>query len=166
MRVAQLSFGMQLRLAYDQTLRGGYVREHLREKILNELERADRFSELETLLRILDRSLKCAHRASGRHPGNGIARHLQNFGRVAERVAALETIFFRHAAIFQGDVAVLHDLERDLVLNLVNAEAGRGLVLDNESLDLVVGDVARPDGRDVAPRRVADPALLAVKNPS
>ena len=63
-------------------------------------------------------------------------------------------------------MAVLHDLERDFVLNLINAETGRGLVLDDETFDLVVGDVARPDDRDVAPRRVADPALLAVKNPS
>src|SRR3954463_2653224 len=107
MRVAQLSFGMQLRLAHDQTLRGGYVREHFREKILNELERADRSSELETLLGILDRRLERAHRASGRHPGDGVARHLQNLRGVAERVAALETICFRHAAIFQGDVTVL-----------------------------------------------------------
>src|SRR5437868_13762127 len=136
---------MQLRLAYDQTLRGGYVREHLREKILNELERADRFSELETLLRILDRSLKCAHRASGRHPGNGVARHLQHFRGVAERVAALETIFFRHAAIFQGDVAVLHDLERDLVLNLVHATPWCGLVFNPETYDLSVVRVLRLD---------------------
>src|SRR6266404_2424065 len=157
---------MQLRLAYDQTLRGGYVREHLREEVLHQLERADRSSELETLLGILDRRLERAHRASGRHPGDGVARHLQNFRGVAKRVAALETIFFGHAAIFQGDVAVLHDLERDFVLNLVNAEAGCRLVLDDETFDLVVGDIPGPDDRDVAPRRVADPALLAVKNPS
>src|SRR5947208_16113913 len=156
---------MQLRLAYDQTLRGGYVREHLREKILNELERADRFSELETLLRILDRSLKCAHRASSRHPGNGVARQLQHFRGVAERVAALETIFFRHAAIFHSDVAVLHDLERNLVLNLVHAKPRCGLVFNDETFDLIVVDVARPDDRDVAPGRIADPALLTVKNP-
>jgi len=67
----------------------------------------------------------------------------------------LKTIFFRHAAIFQGDVTVLHDLERDFVLNLVNAKAGCRLVLDDETFDLVVGNIARPDDRDVAPRRVA-----------
>ncbi len=44
-------------------------------------------------------------------------------------------------------------------------KAGRGLVLDNESLDLIVVDVARPDDRDIAPGRVADPLLLAVKDP-
>src|SRR6266403_1323483 len=157
---------MQLRLAYDQALRGGYVREHLREEVLHQLERANRFSELETLLRILDRSLKCAHRASGRHPGDGVARHLQHFRGVTEGVTTLETVFFRHAAIFQGDVAVLHDLERDLVFDLFNAKPRCGLVFNDETFDLIVVDVARPDDRDVAPRRVADPALLAVKNPS
>jgi hypothetical protein len=34
-------------------------------------------------------------------------------------------------------MAVLDDLERNLVLDLVDAEAGRGLVLDDEALDLV-----------------------------
>ena len=62
-------------------------------------------------------------------------------------------------------MAVLDDLERDLVLDLLDAEAGRGLVLDDEALDLIVGDIARPDDRDVAPRRVADPPLLAVEDP-
>ena len=51
------------------------------------------------------------------------------------------------------------------MLDLLDAEAGRGLVLDDEALDLVVGDIARPDDRDVAPRRVADPPLLAVEDP-
>src|SRR5207248_11196838 len=59
-----------------------------------------------------------------------------------------------------------HDLERDLVLDLFNAKPRRGLVFNDETLDLIVGDVARPDDRDIAPRRVADPALLAVKDPS
>src|SRR6266404_9462014 len=157
---------MQLRLAYDQTLRGGYVREHLREEVLHQLERADRSSELQTLLGILDRRLERAHRASGRHPGDGVARHLQHFRGVAKRVAALKTIFFGNAAIFQGDVAVLHDLERDLVLDLFNVKPRCGLVFNDETFDLIVGDVARPDDRDIAPRRIADPTLLAVKNPS
>src|SRR6266478_2172405 len=90
---------------------------------------------------------------------------LPNFRGVAERVAALKTIFFRHAAIFQGDVAVLHDLERDLVLDLFHAKPRCGLVFNDETFDLIVVDVARPDDRDIAPRRIADPALLAVKNP-
>src|SRR5207253_10789683 len=82
-----------------------------------------------------------------------------------ETVSALKTFFFRHPDIFQSDVAVLHDLERDLVLDLLHGKTRRSLVLDNESFDLIVGDVARPDDRDVAPRRVADPALLAIKDP-
>src|SRR4029077_8929405 len=65
----------------------------------------------------------------------------------------------------QRDLAVLDHLEGDLVLDLLDAEARRGLVLDDEALDLVVGEITRPDDRDVAPRRVADPSLLAVENP-
>ena len=68
-------------------------------------------------------------------------------------------------AVLQRDQAVLDHLERDLVLNLLDAEARRGLVLDDEGFDLVVSDVARPDDRNVAPRRVADPFLLAVEDP-
>src|SRR5438067_8443567 len=166
MGVAELAFSIQLRLAHDQALRRRDVFDHPSQKILNKLERAYRSSELQTLLGILKRSLVGAHRASRRHPGNGVARHLQNFRGVTERVTALKTVFFGHAAIFQGDVAVLHDLERDLVLDLFNTEPRRGLVLDDETFDLIVGEVARPDDRDIAPRRIADPTLLAVKNPS
>src|SRR5438270_10784674 len=166
MGVAELAFSIQLRLAHDQALRRRDVFDHPSQKILNKLERAYRSSELQTLLGILKRSLIGAHRASRRHPGNGVARHLQNFRGVAERVTTLEAVFFGHAAIFQGDMAVLHDLQRDFVLNLVDAEAGCRLVLDYETFNLVVVDIARPDDGDVAPRRVADPALLAVKNPS
>src|SRR5262249_44274793 len=53
-----------------------------------------------------------------------------------------------------------------LVFHLLDGETGRRLVLDDETLDLIVSDVARPDDRDVTPRRVADPALLAVEDPS
>ena len=51
------------------------------------------------------------------------------------------------------------------MLDLLDAEAGRGLVLDDKALDLVVCDIARPDDRDIAPRRIADPPLLAVEDP-
>src|SRR5207344_2987822 len=56
-------------------------------------------------------------------------------------------------------------LERDLVLDLLDAKAGRDLVLDDEGLDLVVGHVPRPDHRDIAPRCAADPPLLAIQDP-
>ena len=51
-----------------------------------------------------------------------------------------------------------------LALDLGGGEAGRGRP-DEEALDLVVGDVARPDHRDVGERAVADPALGAVQHP-
>src|SRR5256885_8955246 len=145
MGVAELAFSIQLRLAHDQALRRRDVFDHPSQKVLNKLERAYRSSELQTLLGILKRSLVGTHRASRRHPGNRVAGHLQNLRGVTERVAALKTIFFGHAAILQGDMAVLHDLERDFVLNLVNAEAGCRLVLDDETFNLVVVDIAGPN---------------------
>src|ERR1700692_2668076 len=50
-------------------------------------------------------------------------------------------------------------------LYFFDLESGGGFVLDDKGLDLVVGEVARPDDRDVAPRRIADPFLLAVEDP-
>jgi len=41
-------------------------------------------------------------------------------------------------------VTVLDNLERDLVLDFLDAEAGRRLVLDDESLDLIVGGDRAP----------------------
>src|SRR5215470_12943784 len=107
-----------------------------------------------------------AHLEARRLPRGAMARPAQHARGVAKRrFASLETILVGHLAVLQRDLAVLDDLQRDLVLNLLDAEPGRRLVLDDEALDLVVGDVARPDDRDVAPRSVADPALLAVENP-
>src|SRR6202043_2164213 len=80
-------------------------------------------------------------------------------------IAALQTIRFRHSYILQRDLAVLDHLERNLVLDLLDAEPGRRLVLDNEALDLVVREIARPDDGEVAPWRVADPPLLSIENP-
>src|SRR5262249_34484166 len=94
----------------------------------------------------------------------GTAQHQR---RVAKRsFASLQTIRIGHAAVGHRDLTVLHDLQRDLVLHLLDAEPGGRLVLDDEALDLVVGHVARPDDRNVAPRSVADPALLAVEDPA
>src|SRR5262249_62191028 len=94
----------------------------------------------------------------------GAAQHQR---RISERAfASLETVRIGHAAVGQRDLAVLHNLQRDLVLDLLDAEPRRRLVLDDEALDLVVGDVARPDDRDIAPRRIADPALLTVQDPA
>src|SRR5437016_2384689 len=85
--------------------------------------------------------------------------------RISERLIVLQAVFFRNAAVLHRDQAVLHDLEGDLVLNFFDLETGCGLVLDDKRLDLVVGEIARPDDRDVAPGRIADPFLLAVEDP-
>src|SRR5262245_54561980 len=93
----------------------------------------------------------------------GAAQHERGVAECAS--SPLQAIRVRHAAMVEGDFAVLHDLQRDLVLDLLDAESWRRLVLDDETPDLVVSHVTRPDDREVTPRRVADPALLAVEDP-
>jgi hypothetical protein len=61
--------------------------------------------------------------------------------------------------------AVLHDSQRDLVLDLFDGKARGGFVFDDETLDLIVIDIACPDNRQVAPGRISNPPLLAVQNP-
>src|ERR1700730_2058190 len=51
------------------------------------------------------------------------------------------------------------------MLDLLDAETRGRLVLDDESLHLIVGKIARPDDGQVAPWRITDPPLLAVENP-
>ena len=41
-------------------------------------------------------------------------------------------------------MAVVDDLERNLLLNLFDAEGWRRIVLDDEALDLVIGEIPRP----------------------
>src|SRR6185312_10631543 len=95
-----------------------------------------------------------------------MARPTQHVRGVTERpCASLKSILVWYPAILHRDLAVLNNLQRNLVLNLLDGEPGRSLVLDDEALYLVVGNVARPDDRDVAPRSIADPSLLAVQDP-
>src|SRR6266849_4081618 len=53
-----------------------------------------------------------------------------------------------------------------LVLNLLDAEARRSFILNDETFDLIVSEVARPNNRKVAPGSIADPFLLTVEHPS
>src|SRR5712672_2946855 len=152
---------MQLRRASDHALTSRDIGEHLGKQVLYELERRDRLSELQTLLGVSERVFVGAHLAAGCFPPHEKPRHAQHFRRIAERAVLLEPILFRDAAVVQGDQAVLYDLQCDLVLNLLHAEAWSGLVLDNETLDLVIGHITGPDDRDIAPRGVPDPLLLA-----
>src|SRR5215471_8157844 len=151
----KLALVRELCRANHHTLAGSDVAEHLRKEVLNELERADRLSELQSLLCVFERVLVCAHLASRRFPSRVVPRPTQHARGVAEGLSAgREPICFRHPAVLHRDLTVLDHLERDLVLHLLDAEAGRGLVFDDEAFDLVVGHVARPDDRDIAPRRV------------
>src|SRR5204863_1643944 len=122
-------------------------------------------SELQALLGVLESMLIGSHLASGRLPSHSIPRHAQHPRGVAERLAGLEVVLLGHPTVLHRDQPVLNHLERDLVLDLLNAEARRRLVFDDEASDLVVGEITRPDDRDVTPWSVADPLLLAVENP-
>src|SRR5256885_10574961 len=51
------------------------VAEHLGKQVLNELERADRLSELQALLCVLERVLVGTHLASRRFPGDRSEEH-------------------------------------------------------------------------------------------
>src|SRR5258707_3988794 len=106
------------------------------------------------------------HLDAGRRPTHHVSRHPQHACGIAERIAALQAVRLGYPHILQGDLAVLDHLERNLVLDLLDAETGRRLVLDNESLHLIVAEIARPDDGNVAPWRVADPPLLAIENPA
>src|SRR5262249_59945331 len=107
-----------------------------------------------------------AHLKARRLPRGAVARPAQHERCVAKRPgASLEAIRVGYPAVLHRDLAVLHHLQRDLVVHLLDTEAGCRLVLDDEALDLVVVDVARPDDRDIAPGSIADPPLLAVEDP-
>src|SRR4051812_23503659 len=51
------------------------------------------------------------------------------------------------------------------MLDLFRFKSGRVFVLDNEAFDLVIGQVACPNDRYVAPSGIADPLLLAIEHP-
>src|SRR5215470_9727713 len=165
--VGKLALVSELCCASHHALTRNGVTKHLGKKVLNELERADRLSELQSLLCVLERVLVGAHLDTRRLPCNEVPRPAQYARGVAEGLSAgREPIYLRHPAVLHGDLTVLDHLERDLVQHLLDAEAGRGLVFDNEALDLVVGQVACPDDRDITPRCVADPPFLAIEDPS
>src|SRR5258707_2220805 len=82
-----------------------------------------------------------------------------------KRSLHLKAVLLRPPAILHRDQAVLNDFERNLVLNLFDLEAGRGLNLDDEPFDLVIREIARPDDRNIAPGRVANPLFLTVDDP-
>src|SRR5262249_40450461 len=64
------------------------VADHLRKLVLNELERADRLSELQSLLCVLDRVLVGAHLDARRLPPDEIPRPTQHARGVAEGLRA------------------------------------------------------------------------------
>src|SRR5580704_19363376 len=97
--VPELAFRVQLRRANHQALAGRDVGEHSGQKILNELERADWLSELQSLLRVFESVLVGSHLASRRIPRDEVPRHSQDSRGVAERGADLEMVLLGDAAV-------------------------------------------------------------------
>src|SRR5262249_18335725 len=79
-------------------------------------------------------------------------------------VAVLQARVFRYSTVGEGDVGVLHHPQRYLTLDLGRAVAGI-VFLDDESLDLLVGDVAGVNNDVVAPTGITRPALASVDHP-
>ncbi len=163
--IAEPALVVELRKPEHQTLARSYVPEHLRKKVLYQLERSNWLSKLRSLLGVFQRCLEGAHLDAGGSPTHHVARHSQHPRCVAERVTALQAIRLRHPHIRQGDLSVLNNFQRDLVFHLLDAESGRDLIFNDEALDLIVIQIPCPDDRNVAPWRVTDPPLLAVENP-
>src|SRR5260370_32172141 len=166
MMVAVLAFVIELRQAEHQALACGQIGKHLGEQVLNHLERSDRLAEMQSFLGVLDGCFVCAHLNAGRRPTHHVSRHPQHSCGIAERIAALQAVRFRHPYILQRDLAVLDHLEGNLVLDLLEAEGRRRLVLGDDSLHLIFRKIACPDDGEVAPWRVTDPPLLSIENPA
>src|SRR5258705_1629138 len=137
MMVAELAVIVHLRETDHQALTRRHIGEHLGEQILHELERSDWLTELQALLGVLDCRFEGAHLDAGGRPTHHVARHAQYPSGIAERVSALEPVRFWDANVLHRYHAVLDDLQRDLVLDFLNTEAGRGLVLNYDTLDLI-----------------------------
>src|SRR5580704_7405295 len=89
--------------------------------------------------------LVSAHRTSSCFPSNQEPCHFQDASSVAERLILLQTIFLWYLAVLHRDETVLHNLERNLVLNFLDFEAGCSFVLNDECFDLIVRFVACPN---------------------
>jgi hypothetical protein len=63
---------------------------------------------------------------------------------IPEGRVVLQAILLGNNAVFEGDMSVLDDPQRHLVLDLLNLET-RALVLYDEALHLTVGHIPRPD---------------------
>src|SRR6202140_385028 len=116
-----------MREAKHQALAGRHVTKHLGDEVLHHLKRSDRLSELFPLLSVGKRIFIGACLATRRHPPASVTRHAEHPRGVTERFALLQAVLFRYPTVLQRDQAVLDDLERDLVLDLLDAETGRRL---------------------------------------
>jgi hypothetical protein len=149
---------LQLRQPTAERQRCGDVAQHLDQQVLDHLEGADRPAELLALFGVGQRGFVGAHHEAGRLPGHAGAGRAQDLRGVAEGVGVLQPVRLRDAALLEHDVRVLHDAQRDLVLDLRCAEPGH-LLLDDEPEDALGVDVTGPDDDEIGEGRVPDPPL-------
>ena len=164
MLVGGPALGLQLGQPGAQAGRGGDVREHPHQQILDELEAADRPPELLALLGVGEGMLVRAAGAADRLPRHARPGQPQHLRGLPERGRPLQPVVLRHPDPIQRDVGVLHHPQRDLVLDLGGGQARRAL-LHHEALHLAIIGVARPDDDVVGEGGVPDPFLLPVEDP-
>src|SRR5579859_4956766 len=99
MVVPEFAFSVKLRRARHEALTRRDVGDHPGEQVLDELKRANRPAELQSFLRVFERTLVGAHLAAGRLPSDEIPRHAQYPRGVAERFARLKVVLLRDANI-------------------------------------------------------------------
>jgi hypothetical protein len=165
MFLVHLTRVLHLRQARDQAFRGRDIAQHPYQQVLHELEATNRTAKLFALAgvtkRVLIRTLRAAHGL----PRNAGAGHSQDPRRVLERAGIGEAVLLANATVLEPDPGVLHGSERDLAFHLLGFESWRAL-LDKKALYLATLDVAGPDDDHIGEGGVADPRLLAIKDPA
>ena len=124
----------------------------------------DRPAELSALQRVAAGGVEDALLRAHGLPAQAVAGAQQDHVGVREGVGLLQLVLRRDAHVREGDVRVLDDLHRGLVLDLGGLVAG-GVGLHDEALDLVVLLVPGPHDRDAGHGAVADPPLGPVDHP-
>ncbi len=136
----------------------GDVAEHID---LYHLGLSDRSSQLDSTLGIVQGDIVGRDGVAERRLGYRIASTHQNSRAVLERIAVLQTRFFGNSTIGERDVSILDHTQRNLALDLGRLAAGI-VLLDDECLDLLVGNIARVNDDIVAPHGVTRLTLAAI----
>jgi len=127
---------IHLRQAHHHALAGGYVGEHLWRgrscTIWNDAIGLPNCSRSCVYLSVCS---KAPIWDAGRSPTHHVAVIRSTRAVSRNELPACRRFRFRKPDVLQGDLAVLEPPERDLLLDLLDAEAGRGFILGPISLD-------------------------------